>query len=53
VRLLSCPPQGGEWNAYAGGFYLRTPTGCVPLVFQAGRQVLTVQFGIGRACDAA
>lgn len=50
VRMLSCQLQGVPWSSYAGGFYLHSPTGCVPLVFQAGRQVATVVFAIGRRC---
>jgi hypothetical protein len=47
VRLLSCPRQVGPWNAYAGGFYLRSASGCVPLVFEVGRQTATLRFVIG------
>jgi len=47
LRLLSCPRQLGAWNAYAGGFYLRSPSGCVRLVFQIGRQTTTLSFAIG------
>ena len=42
LRLLSCPRQLGAWNAYAGGFDLRSPSGCVPLVFHIGRQTATL-----------
>ncbi len=38
------------WNAYAGGFYLRSPSACVPLVFNDGRRTKIVRFGIGRPC---
>ena len=47
LRLLSCPRQLGAWNAYVGGFYLRSPSGCVPLVFHVGRQTATLSFAIG------
>jgi hypothetical protein len=47
LRLLSCPPQAGAWNAYAGGFYLRSASGCVPLVFEIGRETATLRFAIG------
>jgi hypothetical protein len=54
LRLLSCPRQAGAWNAYAGGFYLRSPSGCVPLVFQIGRQTATLSFAIGSgSCSSA
>jgi hypothetical protein len=50
LRLLSCPRQLGAWNAYAGGFYLRSASGCVPLVFEVGRRTATLRFAIGRNC---
>src|SRR5690348_530801 len=50
IRVLSCPRQAGAWNRYAGGFYLRSASACVPLVFQVGRQSMTRTFGIGRSC---
>ena len=54
LRLLSCPRQLGAWNAYAGGFYLRSPSGCVPLVFHIGRQTATLSFAIGNgSCGPA
>jgi hypothetical protein len=54
LRLLSCPGQHGAWNAYAGGFYLRSPSGCVPLVFDIGRQTATLSFAIGSgSCGSA
>jgi hypothetical protein len=54
LRLLSCPRQLGAWNAYAGGFYLRSPSGCVPLVFHIGRQTAALSFAIGNgSCGPA
>ena len=54
LRVLSCPRQMGSWNAYAGGFYLRSASGCVPLVFRIGRQSATLSFAIGSGtCGAA
>jgi hypothetical protein len=54
LRLLSCPRQLGAWNAYAGGFYLRSPSGCVPLVFHIGRQTAALSFAIGNgSCGSA
>src|SRR5262249_6803599 len=47
LRLLTCPRQLGAWNGYAGGFYLRSASGCVPLVFQIGRRTATLRFAIG------
>jgi hypothetical protein len=52
VQFSGCSnkPLTNEWNAYAGGFYLRAPSGCVPLVFTVGHRSATVRFGIGRHC---
>lgn len=38
------------WNGYAGGFYLRVASACVPLVFTRGRASTTRRFGIGERC---
>jgi hypothetical protein len=50
--LLSpgCPAGPGTWNSYAGGFYLRSRSACVPLVFGAGRRSAVVRVGVGRRC---
>ena len=54
LRLLGCPRQMGAWNGYAGGFYLRSASGCVPLVFNIGRRTATVSFAIGSGnCGSA
>ena len=54
LRLLSCPRQMGAWNAYAGGFYLRSASGCVPLVVEIGRQTVSLSFAIGSgSCGSA
>ena len=54
LRLVSCPRQLGAWNAYPGGFYLRSASGCVPLVFEIGRQTATLSFAIGSgSCGSA
>ncbi|MGN6677500.1 MAG: hypothetical protein ACTHKL_06905 [Streptosporangiaceae bacterium] len=47
LRLAECPRQLGAWNAYAGGFYLRSASGCVPLVFKIGRHAAALSFAIG------
>jgi hypothetical protein len=48
----SCPPASGlgDWNAYAGGFYLRSRAACVPLTFRLGSRTATVRFGVGKRC---
>jgi hypothetical protein len=53
LRLLSCPRQLGAWNGYAGGFYLRSATGCVPLSVEIGQRTATLRFAIGRSCSSA
>jgi hypothetical protein len=42
-----------EWDAFAGGFYLRSKSACVPLLFRVGHRSATVRFGIGTPCGAA
>jgi hypothetical protein len=54
IRIAACPsllsPWG--WHGYAGGFYLRSRSACVPLTFRVGSRSATVRFGIGRRCAA-
>jgi hypothetical protein len=51
LRIASCPPwESKVWNAYAGGFLLRSRFACVPLVFTVGKRSATVRFGLARAC---
>jgi hypothetical protein len=54
LRFASCPPPGQRkpGNAYAGGFYLRSRSACVPPIFRVGHRAETVRFGIGRRCPA-
>jgi hypothetical protein len=53
VRFAACPAAPGRvWNAYAGGFYLRSQADCVPLHVVVGGTSTTVRVGIGRACGA-
>ena len=51
LRIASCPPSSslGDWNPYAGGFYVRRPA-CVPLTFRVGERERTVRFGVGKRC---
>ena len=52
LRIASCPRSGDEaWNAYAGGFLLRSRSACVPLSFRVGTRSATVRFGLGRICS--
>jgi hypothetical protein len=45
-----CPAGPLTWNGYAGGFYLRSSSACVPLVFAVGRRSAVVRVGVGRRC---
>jgi hypothetical protein len=49
LRLMGCPGAAGG-NAFAGGFYLRSRSACVPLVFDVEGRRITVRFGLGRTC---
>ena len=51
LRIVPCPADPPKvWNAYAGGFYLRSRSACVPLIFRVGRRERTVRFGLARRC---
>jgi hypothetical protein len=52
LRIARCPPMDDAkpWNAYAGGFLLRSRAACVPLIFQVGNRRATVRFGLGKRC---
>jgi hypothetical protein len=50
LRFASCAGRSSEGRAYAGGFYLRARSSCVPLVFRLGARAATVRFGVGRRC---
>lgn len=52
LRFRPCTRYFGVkgWDAYAGGFFLRSESACVPLIFRVGRRSVTVRFGIGRTC---
>ena len=53
LRIASCGVSALKpWNAYAGGFYLRSSADCVPLDFRVGGRTTSVRFGVGRACGA-
>jgi hypothetical protein len=52
LRIAGCPGPAGRGFAYSGGFYLRSHSACLPLVFRVGRRSETVRFGIGRRCGA-
>jgi hypothetical protein len=47
-----CSGTRSGWSVYAGGFHLRTPGDCVPVVVRVGGTATTVRLGVGRACGA-
>jgi hypothetical protein len=51
LRFAACPSSPVTWHGYAGGFYLRSPTACAPLVFTVGNRSTTLRFGIGQRCN--
>jgi hypothetical protein len=50
IRFDACPSPAGVWNAYAGGFLLKSRGACVPLVFEVGGERRVVRFGIRVPC---
>ena len=50
IRIAACPSSPIRGNAYAGGFFLRRPSVCAPLVFTVGGRSKTVWFGVGARC---
>lgn len=49
IRIARCAGGSGGY-AYAGGFFLRSASACVPLVFHVAGRSQTVRFGVGRRC---
>jgi hypothetical protein len=50
IRFAACPSPPGVWNAYAGGFLLKSQGACLPLVFEVGRERRVVRVGIHVRC---
>lgn len=56
LRFPGCPaslgtPAGpGTGAGYPGGFYLRSRSACVPLVFAVGRRSAVIRVSVGRRC---
>ncbi len=51
LEIAACPSPPDVWNAYAGGFFMRSRGACIPLVFQVGQRRAVVRFGIRRRCN--
>jgi hypothetical protein len=53
LRIARCPASTPTpWNVYAGGFFLRSPSGCVPLTLRVGSRSASVRFGLAQTCRA-
>lgn len=50
LRIAACAGSPHSGNAYAGGFYLRSSSACLPLIFTVAGHSVTVRFGIGTRC---
>jgi hypothetical protein len=50
LRIAGCGTDPSTGHAFAGGFFLRSASACVPLVFRVGNRTETVRFGVGRRC---
>ena len=50
IRFASCGSDPKRGDAYAGGFFLRSASACVPLIFSVGNRQQKAWFGVGRRC---
>jgi len=50
LRFEGCGGSANVGHAYAGGFLLRSPSACIPLIFSVGKRSATVRFGVGQRC---
>ena len=50
LRFAGCGHGESVGDAYAGGFFLRSRSACVPLTFRVENRAATIRFGIGRRC---
>ena len=53
LRIAGCGSDKTSGRAYSGGFYLRSRSACVPLLFRVGTRSVTVRFGLGQRCSPA
>jgi hypothetical protein len=51
LRIEGCGASADVGHAYAGGFFLRSPSACIPLIFSVGKHSATVRFGVGKRCQ--
>jgi hypothetical protein len=50
LRVARCSWMDFKWNVWAGGFFLRDRTACVPLVVRARGSTARIRVGVGRRC---
>jgi hypothetical protein len=50
LRFERCSGAPDQGYAYSGGFYLRSRSACVPLLFRLGQRTTMLRFGVGRRC---
>ena len=50
LRIEACGTSADVGHTYAGGFFLRSPSACIPLIFSVGHRTVTVRFGLGQRC---
>jgi hypothetical protein len=50
LHFPACDASRALGNAWAGGFFLRTPSACLPLIFHVGPRTARLRFGLGRRC---
>jgi hypothetical protein len=51
LRIAPCGTNPEKpWNSYAGGFYLRSRSACIPLIVRVGNRSATVRFGLAEVC---
>jgi hypothetical protein len=50
LSIRGCPGVSGYGFAYAGGFYLRSRSACIPLMFSIGQRSAVLLFGVGGRC---
>ena len=51
LRIAGCGSDKTEGRAYSGGFYLRSRSACLPLIFRVGKRTAMVWFGVGERCN--
>lgn len=50
LRIAGCHVKPTRGFAYSGGFYLRSRSACLPLIFRVRNRSKVVRFGLGERC---